>query len=380
MAWADKQVRQWHKQDYQASVLHRAGLVDAARRRDWKRLPEMLTYIADKSHDPVFATSFIRLLTSCSDPRKWPVLQQALQDDSPRVRGAAAASLEAYLTPETMKALLASLGDNSRLVRLRAANPRAYPHGLLNLDDRDRLARATQELLDSLQARPDDWASHYNLGNDYFRQQQDAKALEAFNLAHTLRPDAILPLVNASLAYARTGQTDQAEASLRQALKLEPKNAPANFNLGLLLAEQGKTAEAEAALRTAFKSNPQFPEAAYNLGVLLAKDRLPEALLLLHQARQLRPQDAKYAFTLAYFLNQKGDRAGALTVLSQQVQQQSANPQVYLLLGELYEKSSQPTKSQTGLRTGPLRPEAASSRQTAVRGQTSNPGRRAGKP
>ena len=254
--------------------------------------------------------------------------------------------MEAYLTPETMKALLASLGDSSRLVRLRAANAlAAYPPGLLNLDDRDRLARATQELLDSLQARGDDWASHYNLGNYYFRQKQDAKAVEAFNLAHTLRPDAILPLVNASLAYARTGQTDRAEASLRQALKLEPQNSAASFNLGLLLAEQGKTGEAEAALRTALKSNPQFPEAAYNLGVLLAKDRLPEALPLLRQARQLRPQDAKYAFTLAYFLNQKGDRSGALTVLSQQVQQQSANPEVYLLLGELYEKSASPQKA-----------------------------------
>ena len=99
-AWADKQVRQWHKKDYQAPVLHRAGLVDAARRRDWTRLPDMLKYIADKNHDPVFATSLIRLLTACPDPRKWPVIQQALQDDSPLVRGAAAAALEAHLTPD----------------------------------------------------------------------------------------------------------------------------------------------------------------------------------------------------------------------------------------------------------------------------------------
>ena len=59
-------------------------------------------------------------------------------------------------------------------------------------------------------------------------------------LALTLRPDAVLPLVNLSLVYARTGQNDQAEASLRQALQLEPGNAAANFNLGLLLAEQVK--------------------------------------------------------------------------------------------------------------------------------------------
>jgi len=36
--WADKLVREWHKRDHQAPVLHWAGLVDAARRRDWRRL------------------------------------------------------------------------------------------------------------------------------------------------------------------------------------------------------------------------------------------------------------------------------------------------------------------------------------------------------
>ena len=32
-AWADKYVREWHKDDYQASVLHRAGLIDSVAKR-----------------------------------------------------------------------------------------------------------------------------------------------------------------------------------------------------------------------------------------------------------------------------------------------------------------------------------------------------------
>ncbi len=137
-------------------------------------------------------------------------------------------------TPETQQALLAALDDSYRLVRIRAANALAtYPAGLLNPDDRARLTQATQELLDSFQARPDDWASHYNLGNFYFRQIEDAKALEAFTLAHALRPDTVLPLVNASLAHARFGQNDRAEASSREALKLEPQNA-ARYGIFLL--------------------------------------------------------------------------------------------------------------------------------------------------
>ena len=60
--WADKHVRQWRKRDYQAPVLHRAGLIDAARKRDWSRLPEMLASITSKGRDEIYATSMIRLL------------------------------------------------------------------------------------------------------------------------------------------------------------------------------------------------------------------------------------------------------------------------------------------------------------------------------
>ena len=41
----------------------------------------------------------------------------------------------------------------------------------------------------------------------------------------------------------------------------------------------------------------------------------------------------------------KASDAGALAVLNQQVKQQATNPEIYLLLGELYEKSGQPAKA-----------------------------------
>ena len=43
-AWADKHVREWRPRDYQAPVLQRASLVDAGRKRDWSKLPEMLEH------------------------------------------------------------------------------------------------------------------------------------------------------------------------------------------------------------------------------------------------------------------------------------------------------------------------------------------------
>ena len=78
-AWADKLVRCWRQRDYQAPVLKRAALIDAARKRDWTKLPEMLAYISDPKSDEIFVTSLIRLLAHCDDPAKIPVLRDGPQ-------------------------------------------------------------------------------------------------------------------------------------------------------------------------------------------------------------------------------------------------------------------------------------------------------------
>ncbi|RJR33395.1 MAG: ammonia-forming cytochrome c nitrite reductase subunit c552, partial [Deltaproteobacteria bacterium] len=342
-AWADQQVRKWRKRDYQAPVLYRASLVDAARRQDWTSLGEILRYITNPERDEIYAASLIRLLAACPEPRKWPVITKALQDQSPLVRAAAAAGLEGHLTPETRDALLHCLGDDYRLVRIRAAASLApYPRELLSAGDQDRLDAANKELLAAFAARPDDWASHYNLGNFYAARQEFTKAAEAFQAASRLRSEAILPWVNVSLVYARLGQSGEAEKALRRALEIDPNQATANFNLGLLLAEQNRLPEAEAAFRTALKTAPRFPEAAYNLGVLLAPDRLPEALQWCRKAHDWQPQNARYAFTLAYYLKQQGNFPQAISVLEGQVRQKAANADIYLLLGDLYEQAAKP--------------------------------------
>ena len=251
-AWADQQVRRWHKDDYQAPVLHRAGLILAARQRDWSRLPEMIRFLAEEGHDEIFATSLIRLLINCSDGRKWPALQQALKDRSPLVRSAAALGLIGHVDPETQAALLAATEDEYRLVRIRAATALAgLPREILNLTDQRRLTAALGEVEANLKARPDDWASQDRLGNYYLERREPRRALEAFQMAHRLRPDVLMPLVNVSMAQVQLGQFSEAERSLTQALALDPANAGANFNLGLLRGEQHNMTEAERCLRLA---------------------------------------------------------------------------------------------------------------------------------
>ena len=105
-AWADKKVRKWRTRDYQAPVLQRAGLIEAARKRDWQKLPEMLAYITSPDRDEVFAASLIRLTMAAPDERVRPTLLKAIQDPSPLVRAAAAEALSVRPGRESFQALV----------------------------------------------------------------------------------------------------------------------------------------------------------------------------------------------------------------------------------------------------------------------------------
>jgi hypothetical protein len=119
-AWADKYVREWRPRDYQAPVLNRAALIEAGRKRDWSKLPEMLDYITSKDCDEIFATSLIRMIPASGDPRIVPVLCKAIKDPSPLVRASAADALQHAQSIEAFQSLVDATKDDYRLVRVRA--------------------------------------------------------------------------------------------------------------------------------------------------------------------------------------------------------------------------------------------------------------------
>jgi tetratricopeptide (TPR) repeat protein len=338
-AWADNYVREWRTRDFQAPVLKRAALIDTARKRDWKQLPAMLDYITSKERDEVFATSLIRLVTASGDARIPPVLLKAMKDPSPLVRGAAADALQHVPTKEAVQALVAATGDEYRLVRVRAAAAlAAYPNLSLTESEKKSVEAANKEYLTSITARPDQWSSHYNLGNYYLNRGDMKTAVASYDTALKLEPRAVLAMVNESMAYARMGETKKADESLKKALKVAPDSAAANFNMGLLKAEQNDPKAAEQYLKKALKADPQMAQAAYNLCVITSKERINEAVTYCKKAADLRPQEPKYAYTLAFYLNQKGDRAGAVRTLNAIIKKYPGYKDAEMLLEEISKK------------------------------------------
>jgi len=312
-AWSDQLVREWRQRDYQKPVLEQAALIDAARKGDWKKLPDILAYLSRPDREEIQTVSLVRLLATCAADEKWPVLRNLSKDPSPLVRAGVAEALGERLDRANADALLQAVGDDYRLVRVRAAAALAgFAEDQLPEDRRRPVRDAMTELMDSMKSRPDDMAAHYNLGNFHMARGQTTEAVKEFETATRLQPEALPPYVNVALAYSALGRNDHAETSLRRALRLDPTNAVANLNLGMLLAELGKMPEAEQAFRAAFRADPRSAQAAYNLGVLLSQDRPEEALSWCGRAAELQPDNPRYGYTYAFYLYRAGRLDAAL--------------------------------------------------------------------
>jgi tetratricopeptide (TPR) repeat protein len=270
------------------------------------------------------------------------LLRNLIKDQSPLVRASVAEALGQRLDQTNTTALLKAINDDYRLVRVRAATAlAAVPENTLPEDQHRPVRSAMAELIDSMKSRPDDMASHYNLGNFHMSRGQTADAVGAFETAIRLQPDALPPYVNVALAYNALGQNDKAEARLRQALSLDPTNAAANLNLGMLLAELGKMSDAEQAFRAAFKADPRSAQAAYNLGVLLAKDHPREALTWSRQAAELRPDNAHYGYTYAFYLYRAGRLDEALQAIRLVLQRSPAHADSLMFERQLLQEQTQ---------------------------------------
>jgi tetratricopeptide (TPR) repeat protein len=336
--WADTVVRQWRVRDYQSPLLKRAALVDAARKREWSKLPEMLAYIGDPTSDAIFVTSLIRLVGSCDDAAKIPTLVAAAGSPSPLVRSAAVEGLGKAPTKEALKTIAAATGDDYRLVRVRAAAALAqFPNLKLQGEDAARYGKATGEYLAALLARPDSWDAHYNLGNYYLGQNRAKEAAAEYDAALKREPQAVPALVNAAMAHGRLGESRKAEEKLNEALNVAPDSAAVHYNLGLLKAEQGNKAAAEQHLKEAFRDDPQMAVAAYNVCILV-NDRPAEALQWCRKAATLRPEEPRYAWTLAFYQRREGDTAAAVSTLEALTNRVANYPDAYQLLADIYQQ------------------------------------------
>ncbi len=344
--WADKQVRSWHKDDYQAETLAAGSLIDEARNSQWKQIDRMFQAITSNQYGDIFTNSLIRLLINFEGDKKFPVLVAAANHASPLIRSSAVNGMLGNRSSEVKTALLKAAQDSIRLVRLAAASSLSvFPHSDFSATELALVEKVNQEYENSLVTRPDAWSAHYNLGNHYQNMGQTDKALAAYETALKVHPEAFMPLVNSSFLYSMTGNATKAEEYLKKALQLEPKNEAANLNYALLMAEINKMEESEKAFRKVLEINKANTTALYNLSVLVSKRDMQEALQLSKQAMQLAPDEPKFGYTYAFFLNQQQKSSEAVGILNSILKKQPDHFNSVYLLASIYLQSGNKAKA-----------------------------------
>ena len=344
--WADQQVRSWHKDDYQAETLYIGGLVDDARSQKWDRIDEMLKAISTNKYGDIFTNSLIRILMNYSGSKKYPVLIAAIDQPSPLVRSSAVNGLLGNRSEEVKNVLLKAAKDSIRLVRLAAASSLSvFPREEFNATDIILVDQVNKEYEESLVTRPDSWSAYYNLGNHFQNMGKAEQALSSYETALKLFPEAFMPLINSSFLYSVNGNPAKAEEYLKKALELEPDNEAANLNYALLMAEMNKMNESEKAFRKVLEHNKTNTTALYNLSVIVSKWNLDEACQLSRRAMEAAPDDPKFGYTYAFFLNQNKKTSEAVSVLKKIVGNQPANLNSVFLLGNIYLQSGNKAKA-----------------------------------
>jgi len=344
--WANKFVKEWRDRDYQAPVLYNAGLINAAREQNWSNPDKMLEALDSNRMDAVFTTSLIRLLAGCESEEKWPSIEKQLNHKSPLVRSAAANAMISNPRPEVIGKLLNAAKDKYRVVRLAAASSlSAVPINEFSIEEKQIVNNVLEEYKNSLITRPDNWSSHYNLGNFYHYQGQLNKAILSYETANKLYDQALEPLINSSIVYSQLNDPANAERILQRALEIDPESEAALLNMGLLSAETGKSDMAIKYLQKVLEINPESSVSAYNLSILVSKENLEKAIEYSRQAYKSYPDNLKYGYTYAFFLNQNNHTKQATGELKIILKKDPGYVDAIFLLGNIYEESGDKQKA-----------------------------------
>jgi Flp pilus assembly protein TadD len=158
----------------------------------------------------------------------------------------------------------------------------------------------------ALACTADNATARGNLGAVLVQQGRPEAALEHYQKALDLRPDAP-GHNNLGAALLQSGRVDDAILHFRKAVALQPGYAEAHDNLGIALSQIGQVNEAIREFQRALAIRPDHAESHYNLGLVLSMNgRADEAIVHLEKSLAAEPNDAAAHANLGVALVRKG--------------------------------------------------------------------------
>lgn len=305
LSWSAAAYDRWYGT---ARKPHYGTVLAAGRKADPAAKADLLRLVSDTLSPTLVRATALSLLGRYEGPDVTAAFRRALLDEEPLIRRTAISEAPIADAAERVARLAPLLADPFRAVRLEAASTLAgTPAAMLKPYQQEALATALADYVRAMEYSLDFSYAGHNLGLLYERQNDPARAEEAYRRAIAVDDLWPPPKANLALLLARQGRNEEAEKLLREALAAGPDEAQIAYSLGLLLAEAGRMDEAATFLARAASGMPANARAAYNAGLALARaGRDAEAERMLRRAVDLEPSSYDFAFALADFLLRKG--------------------------------------------------------------------------
>jgi len=182
----------------------------------------------------------------------------------------------------------------------------------LELARQGRMQEALPYFQRSLELRPEDAVSHYNVATAQGQLGNMAEAEFHYREALRLQPEYPQAMMNLANVLAAKGDRLGAIRLLRESLELVPENALGQARLGELLLASNQPSTAEVPLRKALELDPSLAATRVNLGNALASlGRPAEAVEEYRRALETTPNDPDTRFNLGSVLTRLGRNAEA---------------------------------------------------------------------
>ncbi len=165
----------------------------------------------------------------------------------------------------------------------------------------DRIVLQEALMRTRLRKYPNEFSSHFNLASVLQTQNRLPEAIEHYEAALAIRPDA-LALNSLGTAWQQLNRMQDAAVCYEKALGLRPDYPDAHYNIGILLLQAGRATDAVGHFEQVVRARPTDADAHNDLGsALFMEGKVREAANEFRAALRLNPdhQNARENLALA---------------------------------------------------------------------------------
>jgi Flp pilus assembly protein TadD len=182
-----------------------------------------------------------------------------------------------------------------------------------------------------IEKAPERWEGYYYSGMVLQSLEQPAAAIEMYEKALEIKPDATEPLNNLAVAYLDDGQLGKALESFEKALEADPENYEAAFNIGVVLERMERFEEAAEAYVESGSLAPVDPDPYIALAEMAyAQGDVSGAGRALAEAFARAPHQVELGLKALELLSQAGQHDEALALAHELVDGLSKKPAAHV--------------------------------------------------